>query len=359
MVTRWVLLGGVWVGLLSGCQGIPRFGRDREQTPAIPGEESRVQSKMPVRPEPDPTLPPAPPKSPEGSPLRGVPRGGQPGVVLLEPGPEHSGPHVPIPSLPGSSLPSLEGLPPVLPKAPASAADPPPLPQAAERQYEPLVLALQDMYDNRPTEALQRLQKYDKETQEFFLRLLPPLVVLMQNPIDKMSAQQIVVFNEQINMLHWVLRSRSELIINKMCLCRRIKGFGIYDPMEENHAYVSATTERQGEVVQVYVELKNFLSEPTKDGDYLTKLACTLELRDGHDERVWGHTYQRSETTHRCKARLNDLHSNFSFPTPALPPGTYKLVLQIIDETQPDHRRVARQSIDFRVTPVAPTAALR
>jgi hypothetical protein len=114
---------------------------------------------------------------------------------------------------------------------------------------------------------------------------------------------------------------------------------------------VAGTKDRVGDEVQLYVELRNFNSEKTKDGAYLTKLTCTLELHDAAGKNVWSRTLDRIETARR--ARLNDFYRNYIFYVPAIPAGTYQLTLQITDETNPEQRRVARESVVFRVTPVA------
>jgi hypothetical protein len=282
----------------------------------IPRPESDTRPQSPI------TLVSEPKKPPEGTP----------GVVLFEPGPE----------IPGTQLTGGQTVPPPLPD-----------PAKNQRAYAAVAEALQDVLEGRHNDAVQRLQIYEKNTQEFFLRLLPALAILANQPMDKLSAQDIAVLNQLLVRLLETIRPFSELIVNKMCFCRRVNGYGAYEELPANHAFLSATPERFGELVQLYVELKNFISEPTQDGDYITKLACTLELKDARGEKVWGHTYQRDETTHRRRTRLHDLHSNFSFPVPAVPAGTYQLTVQIVDETLPDQRRVARRSLDFQVTPVA------
>ena len=336
------------LALLPGCQHLPYFGsaaceKPRETEPvATPKPPTFVNMSQPsvstASPHEsnafaEPKLPVIPLPELDIKPQGPIANGGVPGVVHFEPGPE-----VPETQLTGGR-----------------SAEPPPLPMLVkdQRAYAAVAQALQDVLEGRHQDAVTRLQVYEKSTQEFFLRLLPALAILANQPLDKLSAQDIVVLNDLLVRLLETIRPFSELIVNKMCFCRRVNGYGAYEEMPGNHAFLSATPDRFGELVQLYVELKNFISEPTKGGDYLTKLACTLELKDARGEKVWGHTYQRDETTHRRRTRLNDLHSNFSFPVPAIPAGTYQLTIQIVDETLPDQRRVARKSLDFQVTPVA------
>ena len=229
-------------------------------------------------------------------------------------------------------------------------------PATVNRKYDQVAQALQDILDGRPQDAVAKLQGYDKATQEFLLNWMPAVVIILRKPIDQMNAQEIAMLNELFSRWSQTIRNYTELVISKMCYCRRIDDFGAYEPLPAEHAFLSGTG-RIGDCVQVYVELKNFVSEQVKEGDYVTKLACSLEIKDSRGERVMFERFRREETTHHRRSRLNDLHQNFVFYVPALAPGTYLLTIQVVDETLPNHRRVAQQSLPFRVTPVATDAA--
>lgn len=226
----------------------------------------------------------------------------------------------------------------------------PTLIQADKREY-PLIAALKAMLNKQHDEALQHLRAYDHETQEFILRLAPVLVMVVQRPIKELTPQEIAVVNEQLLNALIQFRSRSELTISKMCFCSEVRGFAAYDPLPDNHAFVAGTKLRLGAEVQLYVELTNFQCEKTKAGDYVTKLAGTLELQDASGKQVWSRKLERTETPRRT--RLNDFHRVYQFFVPPIPPGTYQLTMQIADETNPEQRRVARESVVFRVTPGA------
>lgn len=225
--------------------------------------------------------------------------------------------------------------------------------------FEPAVQAFHLILANKHQEAIKVLRTYDDSTQEFFLRMFPLLAQIARTSIDKMSAQERSTLYEQVKGVEIFLRERCELLITKMAYCKSIHGFADYVPLPADHSFLAKTENRPGDLVQLYVELKNFASKQMKEGDYLTKLACSLELKDMHGHKVWSHTFDKNETTHRRSACLNDYHGNYSFYVPALPTGTYQLTLQVVDETVPEHRRVARKSIVFRVTPVANQLAPR
>ena len=260
----------------------------------------------------------------EGKPPR--PSGGTPGVVTFEkePAPE------------GSVAATYQVLPPL-----------------GAKKLSALVRAIDHLQNDRHAEAIQALKEYDEPTQEFLLRIFPVLVQIAKTSIKDLSPQEIANLNDQLLGVLYQLRTRSELLVAKMLYCKEINGFANYVPLPEDHAFLARTDNRFGELVQLYVELKNFASVKTKDGDYLTKLTCSLEVNDKNDKKVWSYTFDKNETTHRRSACVNDYHGNYSFYVPALPEGTYRLTIQIVDETIPEHRRVARKSLVFRVTPVA------
>ena len=158
---------------------------------------------------------------------------------------------------------------------------------------------------------------------------------------------------EQLDRLRETVRARSELTIGKTCYCEYVKGYADYKALPDTHAFLSASKDRPGEFVQLYVELKNFASEPLREGEFITRLACSLELKNAKGEIVMSRPIDKNQTTLTRRARLNDLYSTFCFYVPALPAGKYQLTIQVADETtNPERPRVARKSLDFHVTPV-------
>lgn len=347
--------------LLTGCQHIPYFGASSEdgltKTYEYPPPNKNAQGTSGFstamvaeeeNPAPTGRLPKGP--APEASPLAVAPLG-----VALAQNQNANAPLQPKAGVIG--LVALEvdtgGALPTPARSPAQPAAP--IVVQKQREYNHAVECLQLILEKRHEEAIQQLRGYDEATQGFLLEFLPAVAVFIQKPIGELTPQEIAGLYNHLSIVQAELRKRSELVISKMCYCKRVYGFGSYTTLPDNHAFLAAATDRPGELVQLYVELKNFASEREagKDGDFLTKLSCTLELRDARGEKVWSHAYDRNETTQRRRTRLTDLHGNYSFYVPAVPAGTYQLRLQIVDETLPGLRRVARKELDFRVTPVA------
>src|ERR1019366_2863609 len=120
------------------------------------------------------------------------------------------------------------GMGPEEPKAIAVQA-PSHLPKLVEnqREYAPLVQALQCMLDDRHEEALKYLRAYDDSTQQFFLRLLPPLTILVKKRIEDLTPAEVAVLIDQIDGLRISLLHRSELVVSKLCYCKQEKGYQV------------------------------------------------------------------------------------------------------------------------------------
>jgi hypothetical protein len=213
----------------------------------------------------------------------------------------------------------------------------------------PLVQALQCMLEDRHQEALQHLQAYDQETQEFFLRVLPTLTIFAKKRWNEVNSQEVAVLDDQLRNLLTQLRSRTELSIDKMCTCEWIKAYGIYRPLRDNHSFLAAAPGRPGDLVQLYVELRNFASE-LRDSFYETRLSSSVEIHDARGTLRWAFSFDDNKQPLKSLTRLHDYFNNYSFYVPELEPGTYQLTVQVVDETLPGNRRVTRKSLDFRVS---------
>ena len=222
---------------------------------------------------------------------------------------------------------------------------------------EPLADALQCVLDNRHDEALQHLQSYDAATQDLFLRLLPAMSILSKKKLTELTAPEVAVLHEQLHSLLGTLRPRTALSVDKICFCEWIKDYGNYKPLPEGYAFAAPFANRPGELVQLYVELRNFASE-LRLGAFETRLSSSVEITDGRGELVWSYRFEDEKHPIRSRTQLHDWFNNYSFHVPKnLPPGAYRLTIQVVDETTPE-RRVARQAMEFRVAPAPVRASL-
>jgi hypothetical protein len=223
------------------------------------------------------------------------------------------------------------------------------IPETAKR--EPLAEAIECILANRHDEAVRHLQVYDPQTQDWFLRLLPALSILTRKKIQDLDTAEVAVLHEQLLTLLSALRPKTELTIEKACFCEWIKSYGNYKPLPEGYAFVAPSANRPGECVQLYFELRNFASELRK-GQYETRLATTVEIRDRAGSVMWSYRFEDENQTVRSRTQLHDHYCSYSFHVPKnIPPGVYSLIVQIADETNPDSRRLTSKALDFRVAP--------
>jgi hypothetical protein len=224
--------------------------------------------------------------------------------------------------------------PPAGPANPPPGGDkPPPVVSAVAKPppEHPLVLALRCFMEKRPAEALAQLQHYDKANQELLLCLLPLAVRLAGRSLDEASPQELNALLETLHSIEVPLRPRTELVIDKMCFCERIDGFGKYRPLEEGHLFQAPLSGRPGELVQVYVEVSN-LESRLRDGVYATQLASLAEIRPAAGgQPVWHHDFQDRDRVIQSRTLCHDFFNYYKFYVPHIPPGTYKLSLQVID----------------------------
>lgn len=214
---------------------------------------------------------------------------------------------------------------------------------------QPLVEALRCVLDDRPEEALRYVQAYDADTQDLLLRLLPTVGVFSRKKVSELSRDEAEKISEQFVAMQAVLRPRTELVIARACFCEWAKSYGMYKPLSADHAFLASTPQRPGELVQLYVELKNFFSD-ARQGYHETCLSSTVEIRDSKGTALWSHRFDDDKHPLRSRTALNDYFNNYSFTMPPLAPGTYTLTIAVADQTRPDQRRVASKSIEFRVT---------
>src|SRR5262249_34569352 len=120
----------------------------------------------------------------------------------------------------------------------------------------------------------------------------------------------------------------------------------------ENHTFQAGAPGKPGELVQLYVELRNFCSEP-RSPYHETRLSSAVEIKDGQGTRIWYYRFDDRKPL-QSRSRLNDHYSNYSFHVPHVAAGDYTLTLHGTDETLPEHRREARKSVPFRVVAGSP-----
>jgi hypothetical protein len=218
----------------------------------------------------------------------------------------------------------------------ASVTPPAPPPQPPE---EPLLAALRCYLNRRPAEALTLLARYDKLNQEMLLALLPLAAGLTEANLEKARPDHRAAVLAQLESLEEPLRARAPLVLDKICFCKSITGFGVYEPLPE-----CTPVFRPGEWPEVYIEVRNFTCTP-QGNRYVTRLAGTMRVLDMNRKEWWRD--EMADRPDRRQSRQHDLFISWPFNVPSLPPGLYTLWIQVTDAPT---GRTMHKSLDFRVT---------
>jgi hypothetical protein len=214
-----------------------------------------------------------------------------------------------------------------------------------------VVAALRYFLAKRPDEALEQLRVYDKDNQELLLGLFPLLDRLTEGSLSKAKVDEIENLVGSFDQLLEPLRARLPLAVGKMCFCSAIRSFGDYDPLPEDHGF------HHGQQVQIYIELRNFRSQECRlpGGEIRHVIQLASSYRVVEDKKPYRTILEgtflrdRTEGADRSRTLRHDYFEICSFPVPPdLPPGTYKLLIQVEDRgTAPP--RTVQHTLDFRV----------
>ena len=149
------------------------------------------------------------------------------------------------------------------------------------------------------------------------MRWLPALALLSEKSVEQLTAVETAMLQEQVNGLLMVLRDRTDLVIDKLCLCERIDGYGDYKPVREGHAFQAR------ELVQAYVEVRNIASVLREDRYYVTVLKGSITFQDAQCTRVRIINISNKERELRSIEPRSECMRSVSFNVPPdLPGGT-------------------------------------
>jgi hypothetical protein len=227
----------------------------------------------------------------------------------------------------------------------ARTPEPPPAPPPPDPA---IIRALRCLLEKHPegsteADAVALLQTYPAANQDLLLQLLPLIARLTEGGIDRADPAEMARIVEILESVAAPLRRQAPLSVDRVCYCKRINKFGDYE------AYDDRKTFRPGELVQLYAELRNVVSEPAGNV-YEVRVASTVEIRDDHGKVVWRLDCPDRNRPERSPAQRHDYFTSQMFSLPeAFPPGQYTLHLTVTD-LHTKHRDPARASLPLEVT---------
>jgi hypothetical protein len=109
------------------------------------------------------------------------------------------------------------------------------------------------------------------------------------------------------------------LAVGKLCLCRKIVGFGSYEPLTESRV-------KAGQLVLLYCEMTGMQYE-SKEESFVSRLSSKIEIGSVENDVVkWAYEFRPAVDV--CASRRHDFFVNYKFSVPpGLPPGSYRLRL--------------------------------
>jgi hypothetical protein len=320
-MTRRVGITSVFLGLGASCLGgcLPGSVHDRDSVNTADVRERFTPA--PNAPDPPSAYhvqqPPPPPPPSEDKPV-------------VEPVAQT---HFPGDPFPGLSAPSVKAGEPPAPFGPPSELAPPIVQAEKAPPESPLLTAFRSLLANRSADALEQLQSYDAASREMLMTLLPMAARVGDGGLNHSTPQETAVLLEQLRTLEGVLRPRSALALNQARFCRKINGFGDYQPWPDDHVFQAGTADQRGERMQVYVEVGNFASR-LNGTTYETSLGGVVEIRDSNNKAVSRMDFPPRVV--RSQTPRADYFLNFQFYLPApLPEGRYTLNVLVKDVLDP------------------------
>jgi hypothetical protein len=362
---RWLLIGNLGLGscLLAGClrATLPPQAQRPHPNASIPAATISSEEGKSSPPPSDYLVSPTPVLPPTRQPPTAT-------VKMVE-SPEEKAAEKPVEPVEMRihSEESSSPTPPPSPPSPGEREGPSHVethPVPLTRPDAPSVQILRGLLDHRPEEEInEQLKPYDPTTREVMLLLLTNVVQLEQNGgITRISPRHLAAWTDRLNTLTASLRSRSQLILERMCFCSYINNFGDFAPLPAEHTFF-----HPGELAHVYVQARN-LSSRRQGEKYVTVLKARLEIYDENSRDAPPISWNSLPREDVSASPRQDYYINFRFQVPlSCPAGLYTLRITVEDWTdvpsgaqQVPEWRIARCTLDFRVGgPIARPARRR
>ncbi len=188
-------------------------------------------------------------------------------------------------------------------------------------------VALRMLYliNDQPQLAMQPIPGLHSVDQEFWTSIFWGLSnYLNEKGIDPTERSTKTI--EQLRSATHYLQITAKLQLRNVNFCSQINGFGSFDQFESD--VFSA-----GQPVLIYCDVRNFQSEASADGFFVTKLRSTIEIYQGSQT---GQVVDRNSfpaTEDLCRSIRTDYYNSYRIDLPShLNSGPHVLKLTVYDE---------------------------
>ena len=192
---------------------------------------------------------------------------------------------------------------------------------------------------NRPGEALTSIVSMPAGEQEFWQELMLGIAQYRSTDPQVPTAQRLTNTSGQLRSAIRSLTPLTTLRVNRMDICSEIYSFGRIEPFDSN----SFTP---GKPILLYVEVENFATRTTIDGNYETNFDAQLQiLADGDEDPI--ETIDLPGLIDESSSARFDYYQTFELNLPShLEAGRYQIRLRLLDR---NGNRPATGSVDFRI----------
>jgi hypothetical protein len=220
-------------------------------------------------------------------------------------------------------------------KVPGDPTGPQPLPPLQTVTEHPLLAIVRAQLEDRPARALELLQALPPANQEVVLAVLPALTRGATADLAS-DPTATALLADQLRFAAARLAARSALVVENVALCRKVYGFGRYEPWPEGQPY------KPNDLAQLYLEVRNLVSQPAagpRGETHLTYVRAAVEIRDAHgrlvdqpDPEDWRRRVPivRFEKKQFSRGAVDDFHVLYAFPVPPAP-GVYTVTVELRD----------------------------
>ncbi|HWL08665.1 MAG TPA: hypothetical protein VNQ76_09680 [Planctomicrobium sp.] len=213
---------------------------------------------------------------------------------------------------------------------------------AAQRDDIRKQVALRMLYlvENQPQKAQQVIPGLPDYEQEFWTDLFLGLAEHLDQSGATDAGERATQTVAHLRSAAFRLQQTAKLRLRNLVICQKINGFGDYEPFPSSH--FSA-----GQAVLIYSEIRNFISAPTTEGIYRTRIRSTIEIYTGGNEQHLVDRNSFEATEDQCRTLRTDYFHSYRLSLPShLTSGPHILKLMIQDEIS---GKIATESIQFVV----------